>query len=155
MRAGQVEQVGTPEEVYARPGSTYVARFVGSPQMDILAGEPGQANGQPVYGVGGVAFPVPDWVATAAAGREIDLGIRPEHILLGDEGPSVTVRVVQPLGPMTYVTVAWDGGSLTARLPGISRLEAGQTVSVSLDPEHLLLFRREDGSLIERAGPVA
>jgi len=148
MRLGRVEQVGTPEEVYARPRSTYVARFVGSPQMDILAGSFESVDGRTRYRVGAVSFPVPESVAAAAAGREVDVGIRSEHISLGDEGPSATVRVVQPLGPMTYVTVAWDGGLLTARLPGISRLEAGQTVSVGLAPEHLLLFERESGLLI-------
>jgi ABC-type sugar transport system ATPase subunit len=155
MRLGRVEQVGTPEEVYARPRSAYVARFVGSPQMDILSGSIERIDGQTHYRVGQASLPVPDEIAAVAAGRDVDLGIRPEHIALGEDGPQVTVRVVQPLGPMTYVTVAWDGGTLTARLPGISRHEAGQSVSVRLAPEHLLVFQRDSGLLLDGSGPPA
>ena len=155
MRLGRVEQVGTPEEVYARPRSTYVARFVGSPQMDILAGDLEQVDGSAHYRVGDASFPVPDSIIATAGGREVDVGIRPEHIGLGDEGPRGTVRVVQPLGPMTYVTVVWEGGALTARLPGISRHQAGDVVSIQLAPEYLLLFDRESGLLIDAEGATA
>ena len=50
---------------------------------------------------------------------------------------------------MTTVTVGWDGGRLTARLPGIARIEPGRRVRVTLDPEHLLFFDRADGRRIE------
>ena len=56
MRLGRVEQVGSPEDVYARPASTYVARFVGSPQMDILQGAFETADGETRYRVGEAAF---------------------------------------------------------------------------------------------------
>ena len=152
MRLGRVEQVGTPEEVYARPRSTYVARFVGSPQMDILQGAFERAEGETRFRVGEAAFTVPRGVAEVAAGRAVDLGIRPEHVQLGAAGAPTLVRVVQPLGPMTYVTVGWDAGSLTARLPGMTQHEAGQEVMVSLAAEHLLLFERETGRRIEWRG---
>jgi multiple sugar transport system ATP-binding protein len=148
MRLGRVEQIGSPEDVYARPASTYVARFVGSPQMDILQGAFETAEGVTRYRVGGAAFEVPAWVAASAQGRAVDLGIRPEHILVGATGTPLVVRVVQPLGPMTYVTVAWEGGSLTARLPGMTGHEAGSAALVSLAPEHLMLFDRETGQRI-------
>ncbi len=152
MRLGRVEQVGSPEDVYARPASTYVARFVGSPQMDILQGTLETSDGETRYRVGEAAFSVPGVVAALAAGRAVDLGIRPEHIQVGERGTPATVRVVQPLGPMTYVTVSWEGGSLTARLPGMTGHEAGQPARVSLAPEHLMLFDRESGRRIEGSG---
>ena len=77
MRLGRVEQVGTPEEVYARPRSTYVARFVGSPQMDILSGKIERVDGATHYRVGEASLPVPDEidlqyaVAAALVGRAI------------------------------------------------------------------------------------
>jgi ABC-type sugar transport system ATPase subunit len=152
MRLGRVEQVGTPEDVYARPGSTYVARFVGSPQMDILPGAFEVADGETRYRVGSVAFSVPAGVAALAAGGDVDLGIRPEHIRIGDTGTPLTVRIVQPLGPMTHLTLAWDEGSLTARLPGMTRHQAGQPALASLEPEHILLFDRTTGRRIEGSG---
>lgn len=149
MNLGRVEQVGTPEEVYSRPVSRYVARFVGSPQMEILAGEFEGAGEDTRYCVGGARFVVPHSIASGLRERAVDMGIRPEHIRLGSVGSPTTIRVVQPLGPMTYVTVVWDAGTLTARLPGMTPHEPGQTVSVDLDPEHLVFFDRESGRRIE------
>jgi ABC-type sugar transport system ATPase subunit len=148
MRAGRVEQVGTPEEVYARPVSTYVARFIGSPQMDLLRGELVAQDGRPAYRVGALTFPVPGAVADRIAGTAVDMAIRPEHISLDPAGSGATVRVVQPLGPMTTVTLAWEGGGVTARLPGMAHLEPGRSVGVGLDPNHLLFFDRESGRRI-------
>ena len=70
-----------------------------------------------------------------------------EHILLAPPGDGVTatVQVVQPLGPSTVVTATWDGGALTARVPGIAVLPAGETVGLRLDPAGLLFFDRETG----------
>ena len=158
MRQGRIEQVGTPEEVYARPASTYVARFIGSPPMDILRGELMVANGSTSYRVGAATFPLPDASATALAPLDshgdgaIDLGIRAEHVLLRpvDEGVPATVQVSQPLGPATVITAAWDGGTLTTRVPGIATLPPGERVGLQLDPAGLLFFDRQTG---HRIGP--
>ncbi len=68
--------------------------------------------------------------------RGADLAVRSEHVLLAPPGDGVpaTVQVAQPLGPSTVVTAAWDGGALTARVPGITALPPGESVSVRLDP---------------------
>jgi multiple sugar transport system ATP-binding protein len=152
FQAGRVEQFGTPEEVYARPANTYVARFIGSPQMDLWAGEvvrePGLDGVERVaYGVGAVSFGLPpDRVFPTGA---IDLGVRPEHISLGAAGVPVIVRLVQPVGPFTYVTVEWQGGSATARLHGMARLRPQEQVFMQLDPAGLLWFDRATGKRIE------
>jgi len=149
MRAGRVEQVGTPDEVYARPDSAYVARFIGSPQMDLLAGDlVTTLDGGMGFRVGGLTFPVPAGTASRLAAGDVDMAIRPEHITLDPAGTGAAVRVVQPLGPMTTVSVAWDGGLLTARLPGMAHMAPGQPVSVGLDPDHLLFFDRTSGRRI-------
>jgi ABC-type sugar transport system ATPase subunit len=150
MRQGRVEQYGTPEEVYARPATTYVARFIGSPPMDILRGEIVSENGSSIYRVGTAAFPIPertDRSLRTVASSGVDLGVRSEHILLTAPGDGVTavIQVVQPLGPSTVVTAAWDGGALTARVPGIAALSPGETVGLRLDPAGLLFFDRETG----------
>ena len=76
------------------------------------------------------------------------MAIRPEHITLDPAGGGAIVRVVQPLGPMTTVALAWDGGAITARLPGMAHLAPGQPVGVGLDPDHLLFFDRTSGRRI-------
>jgi ABC-type sugar transport system ATPase subunit len=155
MRQGRVEQYGTPAEVYARPATTYVARFIGSPPMDILRGEIVAENGAIVYRAGAATFPLPERTAAVLrglpAGRAVDLGVRAEHVLLAppDEGVAAAVQVVQPLGPATVVTAGWDGGALTARVPGIAALPPGERVGLRLDPAGVLLFERESGARIE------
>jgi ABC-type sugar transport system ATPase subunit len=153
MRQGRVEQYGTPEEVYARPATTYVARFIGSPPMDILQGEVAAANGSASYRVGAACFPLPARIASLLGthpARRIDLGVRAEHVLLvpPGEGVAATVQVVQPLGPSTVVTAGWDGGVLTARVPGIVALLPGERVGLRLDPAGLLVFDRETGQRV-------
>jgi ABC-type sugar transport system ATPase subunit len=153
MRQGRVEQYGTPEEVYARPATTYVARFIGSPPMDIVRGDLIATNGTAAYRVGAATFPLPERAAGSliANGAGVDLGVRAEHVLLTtpDEGVPATVEVVQPLGPATVVTAGWDGGSLTARVPGIATLPPGAAVGLRLDPAGLLFFDRETGARVD------
>ena len=150
MRAGRVEQYGTPAEVYSRPATTYVARFIGSPPMDIVSGDVAYENGAMVYRVGAAVFPLPERVASALGNRAsggVDLGVRAEHIQLvpPEAGVAATVLVVQPLGPSTVVTAGWAGGSLTARVPGIAGHLPGERVGLRLDPAGLLFFDRMTG----------
>src|SRR5688572_11050806 len=74
MNAGRMEQIGTPEEVYQRPATTFVAGFIGSPPMNLL---PGIGDGESFTPVGGAALPLP---AAAPRNGELLLGVRPEHI---------------------------------------------------------------------------
>ena len=147
MRAGRVEQYGTPEDVYARPATKYVARFIGSPQIDLFAGEFEQQAGKIGYRVGEVSIALPDMKNLPS--KPADMGIRPEHITLGEKGFPAIVRLVQPVGPFTYVTVDWQGRSLTARVNGLSRLHPRETINVELDVENLFFFDRESEKRIE------
>jgi multiple sugar transport system ATP-binding protein len=157
MREGHVEQVGTPDDVYLQPRTRYVARFIGSPQMDVFEGRLERRDGSLWYVVGSTAFPIPDGAAAGVpAGADVDLGIRPEHVRL-NAGPGVPlpVRVVQPLGSMTYVTVGWDDLFLTSRLLGMAHLPPGENVDVSLDPAGLLFFDRASGRRVLPNGDLA
>lgn len=147
MRGGRVEQYGTPEEIYLRPATRYVAAFIGSPQMDILDGTIEQSAGSAVFRVGAAAFPLPAWIAAvlSARGEPVQLGVRAESVVIGEHGVPTTVGIVQPIGPSTYVTVGWDGGALTARIPGIAHVRSGDPVRVALAPDGLLFFDKRDG----------
>lgn len=148
MRQGIVEQYGTPAEIYAAPTSTYVARFIGSPPMDILSGSLERRDGSAYYVIGDAAFPISDSVwGSLDPAAPVDLGIRSEYVHLTsvDDGTPATVQVVQPVGPSTAVTTAWNGGSLTARAPGMADIQPGTQVGLRLDPAKLLFFDRETG----------
>jgi sn-glycerol 3-phosphate transport system ATP-binding protein len=91
MNGGVMEQFGTPEEVYNRPASTFVASFIGSPPMNLLTQAPGLPTGQ-------------------------ILGIRPEHLELSNEGWELRVDTVELLGAERLVHAHLGHESLTLRL---------------------------------------
>ena len=145
MHAGRIEQIGTPEDIYERPATRYVASFIGNPQIDLVPGRVETGPEGPSAAVKGSRIRLPDEPGRFAAGQEIDWGVRPEHVRLADSGMPGTVRLVQPVGPATHVTLDWEGGTLIASTPGFVRLPVGSTVHVALPPERLLVFDRESG----------
>jgi multiple sugar transport system ATP-binding protein len=149
MSRGCVEQFGTPEEIYASPATRYVATFIGSPQMELFEGVVARAGTAVFCRIQGVPFALPPGLYPGAAdGATVDIGVRAEHVSLADEGIPARVRLVQPVGPSTHITLEWVGGTLVARLNGFARIEAGAQVHVALDAAHLLLFDRETGERI-------
>jgi multiple sugar transport system ATP-binding protein len=153
MRGGRVEQYGTPEAIYLRPATRYVATFIGSPQMDILDGAIERTGDAAFFRVGSARFPLPERAAVAepAGSAPVQLGVRAESVIIGADGVPATVGLVQPIGPSTYVTVGWSGGTLTARVPGIARFRLGDAVRVKLDLNSLHFFDAHDGRRIDAA----
>ena len=146
MQEGRIEQYGTPEDVYLRPETRYVARFIGSPQLDIFEGEFERSDDQLMYRIGNGRFPVPRFSKVPEI--PLDLGVRPEYVLLGEQGVPATVRLVQPIGPFTYVTVGWDGGTATSRVNGVSSLHAKDRSCVSFDPSGMMFFDRDSSNRV-------
>ena len=142
MNLGRIEQLGTPEEIYAEPATRYVATFIGSPRIELAPAEIGAAG---TARVGTVTLPIAR-KSNLSPGRKVEIAIRPEHVKLGDSGVPAIVRLVQPVGPATHVTLDWEGGVLMASLPGFVRLAPGAKTQATLDPEHLLIFDRETGA---------
>jgi multiple sugar transport system ATP-binding protein len=147
LRMGRLEQYGSPEEIYSKPSTKYVARFIGNPQMDIFEGQFEKSESGYVYRIGEVGINLP--VNIIPADKPLDMGIRSEHVRLGNSGFSASVRLVQPVGPFTYVTVGWQGGSVTARVNGISHLKPRDPVRVEFMPESLLFFDRENENRVD------
>jgi ABC-type sugar transport system ATPase subunit len=145
MQEGHIEQYGTPEDVYLRPATKYVARFIGSPQLDLFEGVFERDNEQLLYRIGSGRFPVPN--VPQVPETALDLGVRPEYVQLGEKGVPAMVRIVQPIGPFTYVTVGWEGGTATSRVNGVSSLHARDPVRVSFDPSGMMFFDRKSSKL--------
>ena len=145
MHAGRIEQIGTPEEIYEHPMTRYVASFIGNPQIDLVPARIETGPDGPAVVMAGLRVKLPDEPGRFADGLQIDWGIRPEHVRLVDDGTPAKVRMVQPVGPATHVTVDWEGGSLIASTPGFVRLPVGSAVHFELPPERLLVFDRESG----------
>ncbi|WP_162914040.1 ABC transporter ATP-binding protein [Taklimakanibacter lacteus] len=145
MNKGRIEQLGTPEEIYARPATRYVATFIGSPRIELAAGETVAFGNMSACRIGSVTLPL---VRSLRPGRQVEIGVRPEHVRLGHSGIPATVRLVQPVGPATHVTLGWEGGTLVASLPGFARLSPGAAVFAEIDSAQLLVFDRESGELL-------
>ncbi|HYL21096.1 MAG TPA: ABC transporter ATP-binding protein [Gemmatimonadales bacterium] len=143
LDGGRLRQVGTPAELYGRPADVFVARFLGSPGMNILAGR-GRGAGD-AGGKGGVVD-VGVWSVPVTLERyegEIHLGVRPEHVGLVDPdqglGPA-EVRIVEPLGAETLVHLDTGGQPLVSRVPGLRDFRPGDRVGVKVDRQHVHLF---------------
>ena len=101
MRSGAIEQIGTPLEVYDRPQTLFVADFIGSPSMNFIQGTLTQ------YG-----FRTPDNLLIPVANKDLPArdipaayGIRPEHLMLSENGVPAKVLVVEPTGSETHVVI--------------------------------------------------
>ncbi|WP_417264462.1 ABC transporter ATP-binding protein [Celeribacter sp.] len=147
MKDGIVQHFGAPQEVYDRPANTYVARFVGSPAMNIIPGRLLNSDGAPT-----VAFDTPNGealisgvtlspeVARDFAGREVLVGIRPEHFSLDGEGVvPVGVDIVEPTGPDTLVVFSAGGTEVVARLDPVE-LGIGEQVRFAVKADKVVLF---------------
>ncbi|MBZ9677176.1 ABC transporter ATP-binding protein [Mesorhizobium sp. ES1-1] len=146
MNQGRIEQLGTPEEIYSRPATRYVATFIGSPRIELAPGIIEQSHGTAVCKVGSTAIPLPAQTKPVEAGRQVEVGARPEYVKLSDgKGVPARVRLVQPVGPTTHVTLDWEGGTLVSSVPGFVRLAPGTATYAEIDPSHLLVFDRASG----------
>jgi sn-glycerol 3-phosphate transport system ATP-binding protein len=96
MNAGRAEQVGTPDDVYSRPATTFVASFIGSPPMNLLEGRV-SSDGRSFIASDGTQIELPA-AAAALAGRSLVLGLRPEHLHPGGDRLAMVVETVEVLG---------------------------------------------------------
>jgi multiple sugar transport system ATP-binding protein len=114
LQAGQVEQVGSPLDLYHHPANLFVAGFIGSPRMNLLPATVAEANGAGVaveLDTGGPRIAVPARAGAAAAGQAVTLGIRPEALRPDANGPLYgEVRLAERLGSLTLLHVTLAGG---------------------------------------------
>ncbi|WP_027997848.1 ABC transporter ATP-binding protein [Sinorhizobium arboris] len=148
MRDGRIEQLATPEEIYDRPATLYVAGFVGSPPMNTLDAEM-TANGLKLDGCEEM-LPLPAaFKGSASAGRPVKVGIRPEALRLsGDsQGPQLTahVEVVELTGPELVTTATVGKQRITVCLPPRTALSVGSAHVLTFDETALHLFDPESG----------
>jgi sn-glycerol 3-phosphate transport system ATP-binding protein len=134
MNAGVMEQIGTPEEVYLQPASTFVAGFIGSPPMNLLKGYARESR----FELGGVMLDLP---TGAPRDGELILGIRPEHVLPGQGPVSLSVDFCEMLGAERLVYGRIGTEPFTVRMDGtLAAPTRGSRLMLSLRAEHLHWF---------------
>jgi multiple sugar transport system ATP-binding protein len=154
MSDGVLQQVGPPQDVYERPANLFVARFIGNPPMNTVAGAVHRDDGQVTVALPGGRAPVSDELAAALAHRptgDVVVGVRPEHVELGDGALQATVAVVESLGHERHVVCRLDGEQLMiVRQPSSAPAPTeGDQVGLRFDAHHVHLFDAATEARIE------
>ncbi|MEK8051289.1 sn-glycerol-3-phosphate ABC transporter ATP-binding protein UgpC [Ideonella sp. DXS22W] len=135
MHDGIVEQIGTPLELFDRPGNLFVAQFIGSPSMNVFEGT---VNDGAVEALG-ARWPLPPGTA-ARHGQAVHYGIRPTDLRLADSGVAARVVVVEPTGAETELLVQVGDARLVVVMHGRTAAQPDDTVHLQFDPVKAHVF---------------
>src|SRR5215471_4256799 len=141
MHDGRVAQIGTPLELYDRPGNVFVAQFIGSPAMNVVNGVVRRAgDGAYVEAEGGVRWPLDG--GPGADGQAVSYGVRPEHLTLAPAGGGVSgeVIVVEPTGAETELVIRVGTSQVILRMHGRARVDHDEKVGLTVDPANVHVF---------------
>jgi multiple sugar transport system ATP-binding protein len=133
MQAGEVQQIGTPSEVYERPANMFVAGFLGAPAMNFI---PGAVDAQGRFEAGPLVVALKAQALPAAV-----LGVRPEHIRIGDGEPLAgTVSLVEPMGNHQIVWIACGEHLVSSVVHDTRSFTPGQPLAFGIDASRVSLF---------------
>ncbi len=153
MKDGVVQQFGSPQEIYDNPANLFVAGFIGSPSMNFLRGRIGKGAFAVEHGGVTTVLPLPPHLGGMADGRDVVLGIRPEHItdadsaraaeVLGGYQPGevqALIEMVEPTGPDTLAFALFNGARITCRTHPRAGAMAGKPMVLAFDLSKAVLF---------------
>jgi len=160
MRDGRIEQVATPHDLFAYPVNTFVAGFIGTPQMNLVEatlravedGPDGTARGR--FDLLGESFAarVEPGVRRLPAGGRVTLGVRPRSFVLAPPGGEETLRatldLVEPMGAELLLHLLQHGSDLRCVVRHTTRVTVGETVGLRCKPGQLHVFD-ENGALVQ------
>jgi multiple sugar transport system ATP-binding protein len=149
MNHGVVDQIARPQEIYDRPRTMHVAGFIGSPPMNFLRFNASVRPGEDKVRLNGETITVPAFNEGVADG-ELALGVRPEHVVLVDQGGiRGEVFGVEYMGTMQIVTVHSKHGVVKARIPASRRTRIGDSVGLRFASERLVVFDTVSGRALD------
>jgi multiple sugar transport system ATP-binding protein len=145
MHDGIIEQIGTPLELYDRPGNLFVAQFIGSPAMNVAQGVLRRDGGQAWVEALGQRWPV-GALQGGADGQAVHYGVRPSDIVPAVSGDGVAARVIviEPTGAETELLVEVGGAQWIVVIHGRTQAQPGDTVYLGIDPASAHLFSAQD-----------
>ena len=147
MNAGRAEQVGTPDDVYSRPATTFVASFIGSPPMNLFEGRL-DADGVTFTARDGVKISLPG-SRPPLAGRELILGVRPEHLLMGGGNLPMQVETVEMLGAEHLIHGVVAGHDVIVRTGPHENPPPGTTLQLGFKPDAVHWFDAASGARVD------
>ena len=140
MHDGIVEQIGTPLELFDRPGNLFVAQFIGSPAMNVFKGTLQSGTVEAL----GARWPVAPGTG-GSAGQSVHYGIRPTDLTLADSGIAARVVVIEPTGAETELLVDVGGQQLVVVMHGRTAARPDDTVHLQVDAAKAHVFDGQGG----------
>ena len=162
MKEGIIQQLDTPHGIYHSPKNRFVAGFIGSPSINFMPGTLSKVSDQWLF-IGDtqgsmqplqIALDNYVFATDPKEGQRIEFGIRPEHVYLGEEATSMTLRsnfIVELIEPMGSEAVAWGtlaGHSFTVRLDSEQLPESGAEILAGFDPLKASIFDESTGERV-------
>ena len=146
LKDGHIEQVGTPMDLYRKPGNLFVAQFIGSPAMNILPGTVDKTGSSTTIShLGGRKASVPIATPASAQGTSVSFGVRPEDLFVATGADYLfegKVDYVEQLGEvqLVYIDIGRADQPLTAKLPGNVAVQRGSVLKLTANAEDLHIF---------------
>ncbi len=160
LRAGNVEQVGSPLELYHNPANEFVAGFIGSPKMNFLDGKVISIDNKDiaVIDIAGQKIELEVDGTKISVNETVKLGIRPEHVKEDTQNADIILKididVAEHLGGLTYLYGQFKGHKLTIEVSGANLTRHGESVEVGLKKSDCYLFNSGGEALLDRPVPV-
>lgn len=161
MRAGEVEQIGTPLELFTRPRTRFVASFLGTPTINFLPGTITRSGALAAVQLkDGAVLPLPDKKSAALTaveeGSAVEVGIRPDQVVLSaGSGPApgflrqrVRIDLVQPTGSRSFASFSFGGTSFTAELPSSEQVSVDSQIDIDFDLNRAVVVERASERVI-------
>ncbi|WP_394182531.1 ABC transporter ATP-binding protein [Marinomonas posidonica] len=148
LNAGQIEQVGTPLELYRQPNSRFVAEFIGTPKMNLIPLDQAVKQDSAVeLTLLGKSIAFPTSRLTGDLSNQTIMGIRPEHMHLVDQEADLTgkVELVEHLGSEAYAHILLSSGqTIIVKASARIDLADGQQVHIQLEVDEMILLNDQD-----------
>ncbi len=156
MDHGRLQQVAPPEVLYSEPVNAFVAGFVGSPRINLVAAQVIRDGSTPVISLLSCRIPVNGDLGSVLSrmdGDSVVVGLRPEEIRPCPAGAGADglptfqglIELIEPLGSETHVAIRVGEETLTCRFPPRSGAEPGATINVQFDPQQMKVFDAASG----------
>jgi len=156
LKDGELQQIAPPLEAYDTPSNTFVARFLGAPPMNLIPATVSTSDSSWTVSTAGGRMPlnldtmrISGSTLESVGSASIHLGVRPEHLSLGESGTGLSgiVRFIEPTGSDTYVTVRMGDDNVVVRCAAHVSVKLGEAVGLKANPSKVHLYAADGWNL--------
>jgi len=158
MKDGVIQQIGTPQQVFDHPSNLFVASFIGTPQMNLFDARLTRSGDKYAVESGGLKVELSDAKNQRLAAKDvkdqaITLGVRPEHLVLDENGIEGTIDVAELMGSSTHLHISSFGKDIVAIAANetgqVNRFPIGTSVHLTFSGSNAHVFDPETGKNLE------